>query len=191
MVPAPSAQTPTVAHAGGPARGTVIAGGAGKNHVVIGNMETGIPHFLTIDQPTVHAVALARLGARFHPCCIRAVVGFGQAKTPYPFAAGQFGQIFFLLLLRAEFLQHRREHRQAKRHNARRISGGGFFFGGDGCAVVVGIGGGGGFFRGMGGGGGVWRAALSCDVASGIRRIGSSSRSGSSGSSSGGSSGST
>ena len=88
------------------ARGTVIAGGAGKNHVVIGNMETGIPHFLTIDQPAVHAVALARLGARFHPCRIRAVVGFGQAKS-HAVRSGQHAVNENILLFgRAEIAEH-------------------------------------------------------------------------------------
>ena len=69
-------------------------------------MQSGVPHFLAIDQPTINTIAGARLGAGFHPCRIRAVVGLGQTKG-HAVRAGQHAIDEHVLLFgRAEIAEH-------------------------------------------------------------------------------------
>ena len=42
------------------------------------------------------------------------MVGFGQAETAYPFAGGEFGQVFLALAFGAEF--ENRQHHQGRLH---------------------------------------------------------------------------
>ena len=82
----------------------------GPDHEHVCNRRIGDPHFVAAE--FVAAFDLVR--ATGHAGRVRAVIGFGQTKATYPFAGGEFGQIFLPLAFGAEFKN--RQHHQGRLH---------------------------------------------------------------------------
>jgi hypothetical protein len=67
-------------------RVTIIAGCAGKQRAMGGDMHTRGPHLLAVDDPAFHVVAGRRHGPGFHMRRVGTVIGFGEAKRDAVFS---------------------------------------------------------------------------------------------------------
>ena len=79
----------------------------------IGNWRIGNPCFRAVQ----HKTAIGFFGMGAHTCRVRAGIGLGEAETADIFAAGQLGQIFLLLLFRAESIDGVHDQRRLHRHH--------------------------------------------------------------------------
>jgi hypothetical protein len=84
----------------------------GPDHRQIRDRRVGDPHFRAIQD--VSAIDLP--GRRAHRTWIRPAIRFGQAKAAHPLTGGELGQIFLLLLFRAESLNRIHHQRRLDAH---------------------------------------------------------------------------
>ena len=99
--------------------GELLAVNLGKHDEHVGKAGVGNPHFLAVEH--VLLAVLSQHGLGFGAQGVGAGAGLGEAVGAHPFAGGQLGQVFLLLLLGAEV--ENRQHSDAgvggKRHRKR------------------------------------------------------------------------